>query len=174
MRFKCCSKIVKFNVKGSVSFLDLFGLMILLSFYLLVIWFVTYVIVSIFTWLLESFIQSGHIGLTIEFGIHLFAFGIFFIKSVAKFLKACSFLLNYKLQINGQCVVCSSKKNYLNIPTNADPFWKHRVDYRSKGNAIIMLCPRTKSPLMKVNVGKVPVFISEACGGVFFDNSTIQ
>tara|TARA_R110000744_G_scaffold143323_1_gene255176 strand:+ start:5260 stop:5493 length:234 start_codon:yes stop_codon:yes gene_type:complete len=25
-----------------------------------------------------------------------------------------------------------------------------------------------------MNVGKVPVFVSEACGGVFFENATIQ
>ncbi|MEH6713424.1 MAG: zf-TFIIB domain-containing protein [Paraglaciecola polaris] len=38
----------------------------------------------------------------------------------------------------------------------------------------MMLCPRTHSPLKKVNVGKVPVFVSEVCAGVFFENATIQ
>ncbi len=37
-----------------------------------------------------------------------------------------------------------------------------------------MLCPRTGTPLKTVNVGTIPVRISEACGGVFFDNSTLE
>lgn len=37
-----------------------------------------------------------------------------------------------------------------------------------------MDCPRTKTPLIKVNVGKVPVYVSEACGGVLFENQTLK
>lgn len=37
-----------------------------------------------------------------------------------------------------------------------------------------MICPRTQTQLKKVNVGKVPVYVSEACGGVLFENSTLK
>ena len=37
-----------------------------------------------------------------------------------------------------------------------------------------MKCPRTRTPLKKVSVGKVPVYISEACGGVLFENQTLK
>jgi uncharacterized protein len=37
-----------------------------------------------------------------------------------------------------------------------------------------MHCPRTKTPLKKVSVGKVPVYVSEACGGVLFENQTLK
>lgn len=37
-----------------------------------------------------------------------------------------------------------------------------------------MDCPRTKTPLKKVNVGSVPVFISEACGGVFLETQSLK
>lgn len=37
-----------------------------------------------------------------------------------------------------------------------------------------MDCPRTKTPLKKVNVGKEPVYVSEACGGVLFENQTLK
>jgi Zn-finger nucleic acid-binding protein len=37
-----------------------------------------------------------------------------------------------------------------------------------------MQCPRTNTPLKKVNVGKVPVYVSEACGGVFLENQTLK
>lgn len=36
-----------------------------------------------------------------------------------------------------------------------------------------MQCPRTHSPLTKVNVGKVPVYVSEQTGGVFLTNQTL-
>ena len=37
-----------------------------------------------------------------------------------------------------------------------------------------MYCPRTKTALKKINVGKVPVYVSEACGGVLFENQTLK
>lgn len=37
-----------------------------------------------------------------------------------------------------------------------------------------MLCPRTNTALKKINVGKVSVYVSEACGGVFFENQTLK
>jgi Zn-finger nucleic acid-binding protein len=37
-----------------------------------------------------------------------------------------------------------------------------------------MQCPRTDSPLKKINVGKVPVYVSENCGGVFLTNQTLH
>ena len=37
-----------------------------------------------------------------------------------------------------------------------------------------MDCPRTQTPLKKVNVGKVPVYVSEVCGGVLFENQTLK
>ncbi len=37
-----------------------------------------------------------------------------------------------------------------------------------------MQCPRTHTPLKKIPVGKVPVYVSEACGGVFFENQTLN
>ena len=37
-----------------------------------------------------------------------------------------------------------------------------------------MQCPRTNTPLKKVNVGKVPVYLSEACGGVFLENQSLK
>tara|TARA_R110002167_G_scaffold28926_24_gene96830 strand:+ start:3535 stop:4038 length:504 start_codon:yes stop_codon:yes gene_type:complete len=37
-----------------------------------------------------------------------------------------------------------------------------------------MLCPRTNTQLIKVNVGKVPVYVSEACGGVFLENQSLK
>ncbi|WP_395342469.1 zf-TFIIB domain-containing protein [Ningiella sp. W23] len=36
-----------------------------------------------------------------------------------------------------------------------------------------MKCPRTGLALKKVNVGKVSVFVSENCGGVFLENQTL-
>lgn len=36
-----------------------------------------------------------------------------------------------------------------------------------------MKCPRTDSILTKVNVGKVAVYVSERCGGVFLENHTL-
>ena len=36
-----------------------------------------------------------------------------------------------------------------------------------------MKCPRTQTKLTRINVGKVPVFVSEACGGVFLENQTL-
>jgi hypothetical protein len=38
----------------------------------------------------------------------------------------------------------------------------------------LMQCPRTYTPLKKINVGKVAVYISEACGGVFFENQSLM
>jgi Zn-finger nucleic acid-binding protein len=35
-------------------------------------------------------------------------------------------------------------------------------------------CPRTNTPLNKVNVGKVPVYVSEKCGGVFLEHQTLK
>ncbi|TCI01075.1 GTP-binding protein EngA [Corallincola luteus] len=37
-----------------------------------------------------------------------------------------------------------------------------------------MLCPRTKTPLKKLKVGGIEVDVSEACGGVFFDNQELS
>jgi Zn-finger nucleic acid-binding protein len=37
-----------------------------------------------------------------------------------------------------------------------------------------MFCPRTKTPLKKISVGKVSVYVSESCGGVFFENQTLK
>lgn len=37
-----------------------------------------------------------------------------------------------------------------------------------------MLCPRTGTPLTQVRVGGIEVDISEACGGVFFDQREIE
>ncbi|MBF7074451.1 zf-TFIIB domain-containing protein [Glaciecola sp. MH2013] len=37
-----------------------------------------------------------------------------------------------------------------------------------------MECPRSKTPLKKINVGKVPVYVSEQCGGVFLESSTLS
>ena len=36
-----------------------------------------------------------------------------------------------------------------------------------------MKCPRTQTKLTRINVGKVPVFVIEACGGVFLENQTL-
>ncbi|GGF70083.1 TFIIB-type zinc ribbon-containing protein [Alteromonas lipolytica] len=36
-----------------------------------------------------------------------------------------------------------------------------------------MQCPRTATPLTKVNVGKVAVYVSEKTGGVFLTNQTL-
>lgn len=36
-----------------------------------------------------------------------------------------------------------------------------------------MNCPRTRTKLKKINVGKIPVFVSEKCGGVFLENRTL-
>ena len=36
-----------------------------------------------------------------------------------------------------------------------------------------MKCPRTQSELTLIKVGKVPVFVSEACGGVFLESQTL-
>ena len=36
-----------------------------------------------------------------------------------------------------------------------------------------MKCPRTQTKLTRINVGKVPVFVSEACGGVFLENQAL-
>ena len=48
MNLKCCFKIKKWKCSGSVSLLDLFGLTILLSFYLLAISTISFIIGSIF------------------------------------------------------------------------------------------------------------------------------
>lgn len=37
-----------------------------------------------------------------------------------------------------------------------------------------MKCPRTNTTLKKINVGKVPVYVSEHCGGVFLESSTLS
>lgn len=37
-----------------------------------------------------------------------------------------------------------------------------------------MKSPRTDSILKKVNVGKIPVYVSESCGGVFLENQTLK
>lgn len=37
-----------------------------------------------------------------------------------------------------------------------------------------MNCPRTGSKLKSVKVGGITVFISESCGGVFFDNTILK
>jgi Zn-finger nucleic acid-binding protein len=37
-----------------------------------------------------------------------------------------------------------------------------------------MLCPRTSTQLKKIKVGGIPVFISEACRGVFFNNQNLE
>lgn len=37
-----------------------------------------------------------------------------------------------------------------------------------------MKCPRTHTDLKKINVGKVPVYVSQSCGGVFFENQTLK
>ena len=36
-----------------------------------------------------------------------------------------------------------------------------------------MKCPRIHRELNRINVGKVPVYVSEACGGVFLENQTL-
>lgn len=36
-----------------------------------------------------------------------------------------------------------------------------------------MKCPRTSTELSKINVGKVPVYVSEKTGGVFLENRTL-
>lgn len=37
-----------------------------------------------------------------------------------------------------------------------------------------MKCPRTNTELKTVKVGKVPVYVSEECGGVFLENQTLK
>ena len=37
-----------------------------------------------------------------------------------------------------------------------------------------MQCPRTATVLKKINVGNVPVYISEACGGVLLENYSLE
>lgn len=37
-----------------------------------------------------------------------------------------------------------------------------------------MNCPRTQSLLKKINVGNVPVYVSELCGGVFLENQSLK
>lgn len=38
----------------------------------------------------------------------------------------------------------------------------------------MMICPRTGTELKTINVGKVPVYVSNKCGGVFLENQTLK
>ncbi len=119
---ECCSDNSKLKIAGHVSFLDALGLLILLPFYGFVIWGASYLVVTIATNLLSTFWDSH--AYTVFF--HLLALFItmawFVLKSLPKFLHACSFLLNYKLHIFHVCNTCGHKKDLLNVPKESDPF----------------------------------------------------
>ena len=122
MNLKCCFKIKKWKCSGSVSLLDLFGLTILLSFYLLAISTISFIIGSIFYSIFLSAFEAGKRSFFLEFGVEIAVFLWFILKSLGKFLYACSFLINYKLTVEQTCSVCGNKSALLDIPKNSDPF----------------------------------------------------
>ncbi|OFC72757.1 hypothetical protein BFC18_00065 [Alteromonas confluentis] len=122
MNLKCCFKIKKWKCSGSVSFLDLFGLAILLSFYLVAISVVSLIIGSLFYSIFLSAFEAGKLRFFLEFGVEIAVFLWFLLKSLGKFLYACSFLINYKLTVEQTCSVCGDKSTLLDIPKNSDPF----------------------------------------------------
>ncbi len=122
MNLKCCFKVKKWECSGSVSFLDLFGLAILLSFYLLAICAVSFIIGSIFYSIFLSAFETGKLRFFLEFGVEIAVFLWFLLKSLGKFLYACSFLINYKLTVEQTCSVCGDKSTLLDIPKDSDPF----------------------------------------------------
>ena len=122
MRLKCCGKYKNGKFSDSVSLLDMFGLTILLAFYLFAICAISIVVGSLFYSIFMAFFEFGQFRFLLEFGVEFALFIVFLIKSLGKFLHACSYLLNYRLTIRQRCSVCGSANTLLDVPKNADPF----------------------------------------------------
>lgn len=122
MKLKCCGKYKNWKFSGSVSLLDMFGLTILLAFYLFAISAISIVVGSLFYSIFMAFFEFGRFRFLLEFGVEFSLFIVFLIKSLRKFLHACSYLLNYRLTIWQRCSVCGSANTLLDVPKNTDPF----------------------------------------------------
>ena len=69
MRLKCCGKYKNGKFSDSVSLLDMFGLTILLAFYLFAICAISIVVGSLFYSIFMAFFEFGQFRFLLEFGL---------------------------------------------------------------------------------------------------------
>jgi hypothetical protein len=122
MTFKCCTKLFKLKLNGRVSAIDLLGLIVLLPFYAAFIFVFSYIIVSFSLVVISMFLDVGSYKTAISIALVMLFIGLFVIKSLPKFLHACTFLLDYKLHIYGECRKCGKHTDIINVPKNSEPF----------------------------------------------------
>ena len=122
MKLKCCCKYKNWKFSGAVSLLDMFGLTILLAFYLFAICAISIVVGSLFYSIFMAFFEFGQFRFLLEFGVEFALFIVLLVKSLGKFFHACSYLLNYRLIIRQRCSVCGCANTLLDVPRNTDPF----------------------------------------------------
>ncbi len=117
---KCCGSVLIPKVIYKASLMDSVGLVILLIFFLsilsLVAWIISYPLVSVL------FSESGSVrGHGEVFGfmvVLLIALG----KFSSKVINACSYLVDYKLEVTTKCPKCGSHQLLASYPKNEDPF----------------------------------------------------
>jgi len=119
---KCCNKYLIPKIKYRASIIDSIGLTILLSFFL--------GIALLIAWLgaasLVSSVEDGSIAergilgqRTVPGGLIVFAVLYYFLP---KFINACSYLVNYELNISSVCKSCGKQHELANYPKSDDPF----------------------------------------------------
>jgi len=119
---KCCGRILIPKIKYKASIIDSIGLAILLSFFLGIIFIIAWAGAAS----LVSSVANGTItdrGIlgqrTVPGGIIVLAF-LYYV--LPKFINACSYLVNYQLNINSVCRLCNKEHQLANYPKSHDPF----------------------------------------------------
>jgi len=119
---KCCNKYLVPKIKYRASIIDSIGLTILLSFFLGIAFLIAWLGAASLVSSVEdgSISERGILGQrTIPGGLIVFAFLYYFLP---KFINACSYLVNYKLNISSVCASCGKQHELASYPKADDPF----------------------------------------------------
>jgi|TARA_B100001063_G_scaffold202743_1_gene196630 hypothetical protein len=117
---KCCGSVLIPKIIYKASLMDSIGLVVLLGFFLsilsLVAWLISYPLVSLLFSGTGSMRGHGEV----------FGFLIFLLIAIGKFsqkvINACSYLVDYKLEVTTRCPKCGNYQSLVSYPKNEDPF----------------------------------------------------
>ena len=121
MNMKCCNKWLVPKINFNASIMDIIGLTILLSFFLSIAALIAYGASG----MLVGQVEDGTFGDRHWYGrtgggTLLLFYGLY--KLLPKFINACSYLVNYTLNITSVCASCNKQHLNINLPSNNDPF----------------------------------------------------
>jgi len=126
MNYRCCGKIVKPKVRFKANPADIFGIVIVGGFFLVILLLIAWGLTAA----LWSSILSG------EFGERRRIYGIFTLRNgsslvtglmalvivIPIFLRVLTFFVDYKLKIETHCRICGNRKIVVDLPDKEDPF----------------------------------------------------